>query len=111
PGKYLRAQIPVPADGLVGLVTIRATFCYATRIDPQDPGNYTRSGLEVVFRPHDGKPNAGAEHPKSSAFFQLKEFSVEHELRRDAHKWETALHRERRMQASKLSNPVFDIHH
>jgi hypothetical protein len=111
PGKYLRAQIPVPEDGFIGMVTVRATFCYATRTDPQDPGNYTRSGLEVVFRPHDEKPTAGATHPKSSAFFQLKEFSVEQELRHDAHKWETTLHRERRMQALTLQNPVFDIHH
>jgi len=54
PGKYVRAQIPVPAEGMTGMVTIRATFCYTTRTDPEDPGNYTRSGLVVVFRPHDG---------------------------------------------------------
>jgi hypothetical protein len=28
-------------------VNIRATFCYATETDPQDPLNYTRAGLEV----------------------------------------------------------------
>ena len=50
--QYLRAQIPVPKEAMTGLVAIRATFCYATRTDPQDPSNYTRSGLDVVFRPH-----------------------------------------------------------
>ena len=111
PAQYLRAQIPVPKEAMTGLVAIRATFCYATRTDPQDPSNYTRSGLDVVFRPHDGKPTDGLEHPKSSPFFQLKEFAVEQELRHDAHKWETTLHRERRMQSAGLRNPVFDIHY
>ena len=111
PAKYVRIQIPVPHEQLYGDVIIRATFCYASRIDPQDPGNYTRSGLEVTFRPHDQIPQAGASHPKSSAFFQLKEFSAEQELRRDAHKWETTLHRERTMRGDGLRNPVFDIHY
>jgi hypothetical protein len=111
PSKYLRAQIPIPKEAMQGLVTIRATFCYSTRTDPQDPSNYTRSGLEIVFRPHDEKPRAGEQFPKASAFFQLKEFSLEQELRRDAHKWETTLHHERTMRGSGLRNPVFDIHH
>jgi hypothetical protein len=111
PRKYLRARIPVPNETMAGLVTIRATFCYATQTDPEDPGNYTRSGLDVVFRPHDGDPNEGAEHPKSSSFFRKKDFSVEQELRHDAHKWETTLHHERRMHGNGLRNPVFDIHY
>jgi hypothetical protein len=111
PKKYLRARIPVPDEMMGGLVTIRATFCYATLTDPQDPGNYTRSGLDVVFRPHDGKPHPGAEHPTSSTFFRKSEFSVEQDLRRDAHKWETTLHRERRMRGNSLRNPVFDVHY
>lgn len=111
PKKYLRARIPVPDESMDGLVTIRATFCYATLTDPQDPGNYTRSGLDIVFRPHDGKPHAGAEHPTSSTFFRKSEFAFEQDLRRDAHKWETTLHRERRMRGDGLSNPVFDIHY
>ena len=111
PGKYVRAQIPVPFGGMSGMVNIRATFCYATRTDPEDPGNYTRSGLVVVFRPHNSDRKPGATYAKSSSFFQRHENSVEQELRRDAHKWETTLHAERRMQAAKLRDPVFDIHH
>jgi hypothetical protein len=93
------------------MVTVRATFCFATETDPQDPSNYTRSGLEVVFRPHDQKIGEDGIHPNSSWFFQLKEYQTDTELRRDAHKWETTLHRERRMRGSSLNNPVFDIHY
>lgn len=114
PGQYLRARIPLPSARLPGLVTIRATFCYATATDPDHPGNYTRAGLEVIFRPDDKRfdpKTPEAHHPKSAPFFQLKDYSTEQELRRDAHKWETVLHREKRMQGKGLHNPVFDIHY
>ena len=35
----------------------------------------------------------------------------ETDLRADAHKWETTLHKTRTMRASGLSNPVFDVHY
>jgi Subtilase family len=116
--QYLRAQIPTPVEEMMGMVTIRATFCYATKTDPEDPGNYTRSGLIVTFRPHDQK-FSGKDHKKqrrtqyakSKSFFTLKEFAEETELRQDAHKWETTLHRERRFQSASLRNPLFDIHY
>ncbi len=114
PAQYLRARIPLPAQALPGNVTIRATFCYATETDPDHPGNYTRSGLDIVFRPHDQKFDPKAEdptNPKTDAFFQLKEFSTEAELRRDAHKWETTLHRERTKRGASLRNPAFDVHY
>lgn len=111
PAQYLRAPIPLPAQSIQGMVTMRATFCYGTQTDPDHPGAYTRSGLEIVFRPHDQKFAKDATHPKSAAFFQLKDFSTEDELRRDAHKWETVLHREKRMRGSSLRNPVFDVHY
>jgi hypothetical protein len=34
-------------EPMAGMVEITATFCFATATDPQDPLNYTRSGLEV----------------------------------------------------------------
>ena len=40
--QFIRARIPLPSQQLSGMVTIRATLCYATVTDPQDPGNYTR---------------------------------------------------------------------
>jgi hypothetical protein len=116
PGQFLRAQIPVPVDPIDGLVAVRATFCYATRTDPEHPGNYTRSGLDVRFRPHDQRyatreTGETALQPATKPFFQLRDFSTENELRRDAHKWETTLHREKSFQSKSIRNPVFDIHY
>jgi len=114
PRHYLRAQIPLPAQTLKGDVAIKATFCYATETDPDHPGNYTRSGLDIVFRPHDQKFDLKSNdptRPKSDEFFQLKDFSSEQELRQDAHKWETTLHREKTKRGTSLRNPVFDIHY
>lgn len=114
--QYMRAAVPVPEEEMKGFVTIGATFCFATETDADHPGNYTRAGLDVVFRPHDQKfsDRKDGELPlyaKSDSFFQLKEFSTERELRWDAHKWETALHREKRKRGSSLRNPVFDVHY
>jgi hypothetical protein len=111
PSEYMRAQIPVPHDALRGRVTITATIAYASQVDPQDPGNYTRSGLDVVFRPHAEKFDRGSVYPDTASFFQLQDYSDEQDLRRDAHKWETTLHRTRSKNASSLKDPVFDIHY
>nr|WP_249810495.1 S8 family peptidase [Bradyrhizobium sp. 157] len=113
PASWVRMQIPIPTDPMSGMVDISATFCFATPTDPQDPLNYTRSGLEVRFRPHDRKRKDPKQlHPDSSSFFQVKDVSVEEtDLRADAHKWETTLHKTRAMRASGLRNPVFDVHY
>ena len=45
----------------------------------------------------------------SSYFFQAKDvFIDEKDLRTDAHRWETTLHKTRRMRGGGLRNPVFD---
>ena len=111
PSEYLRAPIPTPADGFRGMVHIRATFCYSSLVDPAHPANYTRSGLGITFRPHQGRVEAGAMHAKSAPFFQQHDYCGEDELTRDAHKWETARSRTVSKRASSLSNPVFDIHY
>lgn len=112
PASWVRMQIPIPIDPMNGMVDITATFCFATPTDPQDPLNYTRSGLEVRFRPHDRKRKDPKQlHPDSSHFFQAKDVSIEADLRADAHKWETTMHKNRSMRASGLSNPVFDVHY
>lgn len=115
PGKYLRARIPLPADGLAGNVTITATFCYATEVDPQDPLNYTRAGLDIAFRPDKdrfGESEYGqSKEPKTKAFYSLKPYATEEELRRDAHKWEPCLKASKSLRASSLNNPAFDIHY
>jgi hypothetical protein len=113
PASWVRMQIPIPTEAMAGLIEIGATFCFATPTDPQDPLNYTRSGLEVRFRPHDKKrKDAKQLHADSSHFFQAKDVFVEEsELRADAHKWETTLHKRRSMRGAGLRNPVFDVHY
>lgn len=113
PSQYRRIRLPMPPSGLQGMVGLTATFCFATPIDPGHPGNYTRSGLSIVFRPNKLKfANADAVHPKSAPFFQpQKLYPTEQSLRSDAHKWETCLHRTVDKRASSLEDPVFDIHY
>jgi hypothetical protein len=113
PSSWVRMPIPMPADGLTGRVGIRATFCYLTHTDPEDPVAYTRSGLEVTFRPHSGKfATPKSRDPESKSFFSLKQyFANEWQRRRDSHKWETTLHHEQRFNAATLLEPVFDVHY
>ena len=113
PAKYIRAAIPVPSGSLQGNVSIRATICYKSQTDPHHPGNYTRAGLEVTFRPHDDKFSRGGQiHPNSTRFFRSSlPGATEDELRRDAWKWENCLHAEIRKRGSSLQNPCFYIHY
>ncbi|MFN8579434.1 MAG: hypothetical protein U0163_00445 [Gemmatimonadaceae bacterium] len=114
-GRYLRAKIPVPSSALSGLVTISATFCYATQTDPQDPLNYTRAGLEVAFRPHQGKfttsEHGMSKNPSTKSFFKSGAYQTEEALRRDAHKWEPCMKSSVRVRAASLNDPVFDVHY
>ena len=111
--RYRRIRIPLPQGQLAGRVELTATFCFATPVDPEHPGNYTKSGLSVVFRPNKAKfAKNDAMHPASDSFFQPKNlYPTEQQLRHDAHKWETCLHASKRKLAKSLSGPVFDIHY
>jgi hypothetical protein len=111
PAQVLRAPIPLPDEELRGRTSITATICYATGVDPQDPGNYTRAGLEVFFRPNADNFEDGATHPKSASFFRSKDYETEQDQRRSAQKWETVLHRSQNHYGSSLNRPVFDIHY
>jgi hypothetical protein len=111
PGKYLRAAVPVPKTGLTGKVKLKATFCYSTPIDPHHSGAYTRSGLEVVFRPNNGRRKEGKANAETRSFLNLRKFASENERRTDAGKWETVLHDEDTMLGKTLRDPVFDIHY
>jgi hypothetical protein len=113
PASWVRMRIPIPSEAMTGMVELAATFCFASATDPQDPLNYTRSGLEVRFRPHDkNRKDPKQLHADSSHFFQAKDIYVdESDLRADAHKWETTLHKCRSMRGSGLRNPVFDVHY
>lgn len=111
PGKYLRARVPLPKEALTGKVTLRATFCYASPVDPQDAAAYTKAGLDITFRPHQDKKKPGATQANSTTFFPLTEFHTEAELRADLGKWETVLHAQSKFFGSSLNEPVFDVHY
>lgn len=104
PGKCLRAPIPFPDLELQGNVTIKATFCYFSHLDPEHSGNYTRSGLEVVFR------NDARDLSATTSFFKQKDmYESEQEARSDAHKWETTLKNEKSFRKTSVHDPCFDI--
>lgn len=116
--KYLRIPIPIPLDEIPGKLNVKATLCYATAVDPHHPENYTRSGLEVTFRPHKDKHSVDEDgresiHAKTKTFFGSlnKQFQSEVELRRDALKWENCMHASHNFFGSTLLDPVFDIHY
>jgi hypothetical protein len=118
PSQFIRFPIPVPKDPLRSEVEIRATFCFFSPVDPEDPLNYTRAGLGITFRPStkghpgyndDGKPRGA--HPSDRFFLAKAYYSTELEHRRDAHKWETVLRAARSFAARTLDEPVFDVEH
>jgi len=113
PTRYIRAPIPLPSGTIPGKVTITATLCYPTGVDPNHPGNYTRAGLEPTFRPHDQKRKDPKQiHADSKSFFgKTQSGLMEDELRRDAWKWENCLHTSVTLQGKSLRNPVLDIHY
>ena len=90
PGKLLRAPIPIPDYEIKGMVTITATFCYATVTEPQSTSSYTQSGLEITFRPDlkrftpDKKTGNIPKNPDTDSFFKQQKFATEAELRHDA---------------------------
>lgn len=111
--KYLRAEIPLPDVALKGMIALRATCCFSTEIDSAHPSNYTRSGLEIAFRPNEDNIDPKALHAKTDSFFSSSKLfdPGEEALRSDAHKWETCLHGAVRKRASSLKRPCFDIHY
>lgn len=111
PGKYIRAQVPIPLGELRGMVTLSATFVFASPVDTQSPDVYTRAGLEIRFRPDLQKIKEGAKTPSSKSFFTASDFADENVLRSQEGKWETVLDASLRMRGSTLADPVFDIHY
>ncbi|MGK0271421.1 MAG: hypothetical protein ACI88H_002080 [Cocleimonas sp.] len=103
PGKYLRVPLPMPPEGILGKVKIKATCCFSTPVDPQDTSMYTKAGVEISWKPKKGG--------KSEGFFQQVKIATESELRRDAAKWETVLHAEKNKIGNKLESPAFELHY
>jgi hypothetical protein len=117
-GEHLRAPIPISNVTLKGEVLLAASLVIAPDVDPEHPGTYTRSGLEVAFRPHSGKftkPKDGrkrSKHAKTRSFFSpVNLYGSESVLRDDGHKWEPCLHHEERLRSSSLADPCFDIYY
>jgi hypothetical protein len=114
-GKHLRANVPLPTTTLKGKVTIAATFCIATQVDPEHATTYTRSGVEVAFRPHslrypkDRKPDTP---PSTKTFFSKTKMynRPEFELREDG-KWEPCIRNSQNFFATSLHEPCFDIYY
>jgi hypothetical protein len=102
-GGTMRIGIPIPPVALGVGLTIKATFCFASPVDPADPINYTRHGLTVVFRPR----GEGSTFP----FFSTGNYNTEQDLRSDAYKWETVLHRSLNFAADQLLDACFDVDH
>lgn len=111
PAGWIRAALPLPAGKLEGMVTITASFCFFAAVDPQDPSNYTRAGLEVVFRPNVNKMKPDSTNASTMPFFRTSDFMTEQGQRQVALKWETTLHNRRSFRASTLDGPTFDIHY
>jgi len=113
PSKYIRADIPLPNEALAGTLNITATLCYVSKVDPHHPSNYTRSGLDITFRPHSLKrKKAEQAHADTKSFFgKSKNGLTEEELRSDAWKWENCLHSSVNIRGTSLFNPCFDIHY
>jgi hypothetical protein len=113
--KYIRVPIPLPSGNFEGMFKIKATICYATNVDPHHPDNYTRSGLDVIFRPNKNKFIDGAVHPVTKQFFSKSKKSTKpttgEELRSDTWKWENCLHASNRFRGTTLVEPFFDIHY
>lgn len=116
-GEHLRALVPMPNEKLIGKVTIGATLVISPEVDPNHPSAYTRSGLEVSFRPHaerfggtEDKPSA---HPATRSFFSASNMygATEYELRDDGHKWEPCLRNVQTFQPKSLHQPCFDIYY
>lgn len=118
----VRFYLPVP-PGLKGNVEIKATFCFYCDVDPEDAINYTRAGLQPVFRPNTkvlAPPYAHKKTgkiitptlPPTDTFFSAGDlYPTEHMARADAHKWETTLSNTRTKRANSLDAPAFDVSH
>lgn len=121
PSKVTRVAIPIPPGGLTGNVQIRATFCYLCETDPHAPGDYTRAGLGVTFRPHSEKFRRPAkaplgwrphpDFPASDRFFEGVGRSTEQAQRTDGFKWDTVRNATISKRGTSLKKPVFDVHY
>lgn len=111
PGKSTRVSIPMPLEPVDGMVKLKATIVFLTETDPQDPGNYTRAGLSVTFRPHSGRRADNGIDAKTEAFFKKSPYEHEQTLRQSSQVWEPVMKAEKRKKGENLHQPRLDIHY
>lgn len=116
-GAHLRAPIPMPATSLVGFVTIKATILIEPNVSPEFVATYTKNGFEATFRPDMDRytvhrDGTTSRQPRSTPFFSQNSMygRGEYELRGGGLKWEPCAKGVRRLRASSLSEPSFDIY-
>jgi hypothetical protein len=117
--EHLRCPLPMPDGPTKGMIHLRATLAISPEVDPNNPSSYTRSGLEVAFRPSEKKYRKIKEgekppaHPVTKTFFSLKNMFGKGEsvLRDDAHKWEPCMSRFQKFHEGTLDKPVFDVYY
>ena len=117
-GEHLRALIPLPSGSLSGFLFITSTLVIAPEIDPEHPGAYTRSGLEVIFRPNatryrEYKDGTRSKHPSTRSFFTASKLygAAEYVVRDEHYKWEPCLRATQKFRANALNKPMFDIYY
>lgn len=111
PSKTIKAIIPVPDKDMIGKITISATICYATDIDPEHVASYTKAGLDVVFKPNKDKLDKKTKKVKTEPFFENKTTFSEKDKREASFKWETVRSSSKTKFAKTLSEPCFEIHY
>lgn len=111
--EYLRAAVPLPGSALRGRIEISATLVIAPDVDPAYPNTYTRSGVELTWRPNTAVQRPGSAVPPTASFFSGKRIykTPEYRLRNEEYKWEPSLKSTRRCNASSLVEPCFDIYY
>lgn len=110
PNQHVRIPVTIPDTVDCTWVHLKATFCINAVTDPEHPLHYTRSGLDITFRPNQNRSTIEQEHPDTKSFFSDKNlYQTEEELREDAYKWETTISRKQRFKLTTLNDPVFDV--
>lgn len=105
PSQYVKIPIPFPeVSDINDKVTIKATFCFNSGVDPEHPLNYTRDGLDISF-----KANEDKERGKPMSFFSRSNYESEYTLRREFFKWENTLRHEKNFKKDTLKNPFFQV--
>jgi hypothetical protein len=114
----IRAAVPCPSLLLntKAKVNLTATLCFYTDVDQQHTVSYTRSGIEVIFRPHSGRFTWNKEANKYSTeastrslFSKKNIMGNEQSLRKNSHKWETCYKVQDSFLTSSVHEPSLDI--